>query len=968
MSCTIIDPAKVSLNGATSAYGGVIQKVSLNFGLLSSATTASVTLVQNGDEMLSTPTRGDDFTLGLMGMDMLFKIKGYSMTDSATSATQLTINLSDHSHVFLDQDFIVRKEEFPSSLEAANVQVIGTKYGTLPEDFMAEYAILGPDSDTVWGDLRKYFDRLKLRLALGFGAGAGAGYPQMSQEGVDYQVKTCSGKTIWATNSDPHNAEAVTLKDALGDLVDGDLPDGMFDYDGTFRSVLVALANNLGRVAYWDCVTNKVKIETSIDSSAGIAKLAEITKGCEIISTSENSDFSSAHGQSSAGSFTSNYPGESQETQGGKMSRFYEAFQLNPTFYYTPCRDAGDARKIKELDLTDDDVQYAIAASHNDSVYGMYVLQVLLFNRRENPEVYMADAGTAADVINEGKDNKKDTKKTDWGAAIKGIDVGSDFNWDDNELLWDYYKENEDKDNKACTGNMFPFALKAEAGTENAIEKMIKEKSNAWNKHPDKAPYSVGGLYDADKKEFKNGVFFLRPGERNAQTGEVEFRLPSIMTGTGWASGVDVFQQYLKSISMFHERFYVVKSKNGLRSAFDKLGSDYGFYISSEASDSGLSWVTKGGYSHKSVNPYLSLLDSGFDELKGLYLACSAMCNASTDCVSADMGDISIIDWMRVLDRDKIKQFFANPNAFKKSTLLTSADIEAQEIDPGFKMHIVVSEMSLSPSEMFDTQDTVCWSVEKGIEKSSLKSAAEVIADKTCILDIGGSAGAVERTLGDNRLWLITRDHITTALKKLEAARDHPSKIKSWYTVDGSMGTLSHGPGNFMADSACILAKNDDLWSQSLNSSVSVNAADIGLSNEVFSKWAADAAMEGSSYSRSNQDKMQAALDSRVAAQCYSDPTAASSRSVSIILGEDASDLELPSTSEGLESLSISTNGGKIEISMTIGNSFEMQARKAMLGLMAANKNMQHVNFQSIPDTFRDNASPRFVQLSQGPK
>ena len=138
MSCNVINPAKVSLNGSSSAYGGSISSVSLNFGLLSGGTNATVSLV--GDSM-SNPANGDGFTLGIMGLDLNMKVAGYTFSSSATGATTLRLTLKDKSHEILDNNFIVRNEEVPAGLTGP-VQYIGTKYGTLPNDIAIDMGIL----------------------------------------------------------------------------------------------------------------------------------------------------------------------------------------------------------------------------------------------------------------------------------------------------------------------------------------------------------------------------------------------------------------------------------------------------------------------------------------------------------------------------------------------------------------------------------------------------------------------------------------------------------------------------------------------------------------------------------------------------------------------------------------------------------------------------------------------------------
>ena len=946
MSCTIIDPATVSLNGGSTAYGGVISKVSLTFGLLSSATMASVTLIQDGSTALSTPTRGDDFTLGIMGMDLNFRIKGYSMSDSAGGATQLTINLSDKSHVFLDQNFIALKEEWPNWISMPNVDVIGTKMGTLSGNILVDAGFVVPNSDTIWGDLRAHFKWIQNYLKF---------YPwglQINDEDVDYHVNQTSGKTIWGTNEDPIDDTAKTLKDIIADVIEGDLPDGTFDFSGSYREVLMQIANTLGKVAYWDAVKNKAVIEASIDSSAGMAKLSTISSSCEVISSSESSDFSTAMSVGAVGNFASNYPGESQETQGGKMSRYYSAKLLDPTFYYTPCKDTGQAGKMLEMDLTSADTLKAMSASHNDKVYAMYVLQTVLSEQ--------GDAWDAVDTeptaVLQGRQNQIQSVTTSWKDKTVADPVPA-AEFETNALLASFYKGSPDL-GYTCVGNLYPMMFVEGSNIQKAADALSKG-TTGWNQTQDTVPCSVGG--DWNGAGFDAGVMFFRPANS----------LMSILSDSGFDSGTDVFQKYLEAISSFYRRYYVVTETEGNRSVYDANGTNYGFYISGENSTSAMNWKNDGGYRPCPVNPYICVADCGIDEIKNLFLALSAMCNTGNTCVQKEMQGVSIVDFLSVLKRNKIKDFFSNPAAFKLSPKTQSAQDAENDKEPTFQMHLLVAPAEADYKSVFAASKITCWDITEGINSSEVSPRAVQIAEQVTVLDL--KKGEKEKktinilnSLDEARIWLISRNSIGPHIKAITLPDSVPKSLKSWYLVEGSTGTLKSGPGQFFISGAKVPAKSDDIWSGTINFGVSVNAADVGQTNEVFAKWAASTANEGSPYSFSNQTLMSSALGAKIAASTWVDTAAASSRSVTVILGEDSSALTLPSVSEGLESLSISTSGGRLEITMTVGNSFERQAKKAMFKLSSSNTHPQHVTSTQVPDTFSSTASPRFVQLSQG--
>ena len=952
MSCTIIDPDIITLNGGTKAFGGVISKATVNFGLLAGATTASVTVVQDGDTALSTPSRGENFTLTIMGLDLIFRIKGYKLDDSATGATSLTLNLSDTSHVYLDQNFIALKEEWPSGQSQANVDVIGTKMGTLPNDILAEMGFVTPDSDTVWGDLRKYFTDLQRTLAA---------FPfapiQLTDTQVNYQVTQTSGKTIWGTNTDPTENNGPTLKDVIEDVIQGDLPDGTFDFSGSYREVLVQIANSLGKVAYWDLTTEKAVIEDSINSAGGIAKLGTITSTCDVVSTSESSDYSSAMAVGAVCSFASNYPGESQKTQGGSMSRYYKADSISPDFYYTPCKDTGKADKILELDLTDADVQKAIASAFDDKVYAMYALQSILKAQEEK--------WTAEDTLEElslpGLDNENLVAKTVWkDALIKDDDAAK---YSGNTLLESFYAQDADK-KFVCVGNIYPVKF---TQTDNNILAALKPVTGlggkiGWNANEDAAPFTIGGEFTgkfAGGFGFSKGIMFVRN----------EDNLQSILGEGGFNTGIDVFQQYLKAIGTFADRYYVIRDGTNLRSARDAQGFNYGFYISSDNTSSSLNWKVEAGYELKSVNPYISVRDCGIEEIKSLYMACQAMMNNEGDC---DMDEITVIDWINVLKRNQLKEFFTNPVPFRRSgNKLTTGQKSSDEENPQFQMHLVIAPAPTDFKGLFSSTKKTCWSVSEGIQSEEVPSAAGQVAEKITQLKLGGGkkakANLLTKTLGEkNKLWVITNEDLGGQIGAFPVNSDGPSNLKCWYTVDGSSGTLSNGPGEFFLAGAKVPNKSDDIWTASINFGLSVNAADVGLQNDVFAKFAATAADEGSPYSFQNQLRMAGEIGKKLAKSTWVDTSAASSRSATVVLGKSASGLTLPSVADGLESLSISSAGGKVEVSMTIGNSFERAAKKAMYQLMASNSHLQHVSHTQVPDTFTSSVSPRFAALSKG--
>jgi hypothetical protein len=107
-------------------------------------------------------------------------------------------------------------------------------------------------------------------------------------------------------------------------------------------------------------------------------------------------------------------------------------------------------------------------------------------------------------------------------------------------------------------------------------------------------------------------------------------------------------------------------------------------------------------------------------------------------------------------------------------------------------------------------------------------------------------------------------------------------------------------------------------------------------------------------------------LKDKVKAHKWTDTTSAASQTLTIVLGDDLDDITLPEIEEGLESLSVTNSNGKLEISITVGNRFERESKRAMFELMGSVPSLQHVAAPNIPDTFIGGASPKLVQISKG--
>ncbi len=965
MACTIIDPATVSLNGSSYAYGGAISSVSLNFGGLAQSIRASVTLVQSST--FSTPSKGDDFDLKIMGANMKMKVGGYSFSNSATQATSLTLNLYDKSNEFLDQDFIALKEEFPTDVNFANVQVLGRKYGTFPNDLLVLAGILAPNSDTRWGDLRNYFEDVQAAY------NANPFTMNLSNSDVDYHVHTAAGKTLWYSNYDPN--DGTTLKEALGHLLDGSLPDGSFDFQGSYRDVIVQLCNTAGWMAYWDPVKNKVKIASSFNTANGFQKLRTISTQCECISSSNSSDFTTAMSKGAVGTFTSNYPGESQNSQGGKMSRYYKARLLDPTFHYIKCKDRIAGKQFEELDFENADVQKAIAASQNPDIYKAYVVQTML---KAHKDIKWPATLALKNIDLAGEDNQRDQLPIGWDQSSPDYRVES---YTENELLKNYYENDQVPSTAAapCKGAIWSIMYRDE-------KSMAAKELNLWGKRAnekahDSPPVSVLGEFDQANQTvtFKEGIIFAK--EDLALTGILGTK-STVISPDGNVAEVksDGLLLYLKALSNFVKRFYVMREGSGLRTLRDVDGIDYGYYISSDSALPGMNLKPSQGELH-AVPPYASVAACGVPELAELAIACSLMYTNSNTCVTDITENLAVIDFIRALDQNKLKELYLNPADFRKADSIWDLEDIENGIEPVYNMFLCKVDDPLK-EDSFPTPTNVNCEMMGVLGTQTVQNKVEEIAAKLIPLNPSNSqtniavkagAGGENREIwstafgtGTYSLWGITTADIGAEIPEWKPPHK-PDRLKIWYDVEGSMGTLKKGPGQFFLTGAKIPTKDKkNVWKGQIDYGVSVNAADIGLGNKIFQKFAASAADEGSPYSFQNQKLMATALANKISNASWTDSASATSQSVTVLLGKQTANINLPSFEDGLESLSIQNSNGKLEIQITVGNSLERQAKKTMLELMAKSAHIQHVFGSSIPDTFTGGASPRLVALAKG--
>ena len=931
MTCEIIDTSKVSLNGSSSAYGGGIQSVSFNIGALSAGHRATVSLVSAGS--LSTPSVGDDFTLSILGMNLKMKVGGFSLANSATAIPTLTLNLYDQSNEYLDQDFIQLKEEFPEP-PPTNVQVIGKKMGPLPDKELTQNSLsLSPNRDTVWGDIRNFFKSLE--------AGGGFfGPPEtiLNETEVDYYTRTTNGKTIWYVNSDPLRGK--TLMSVLGHLLSGDkLPNGPFDFSGSYRDVIVQLCSTIGAFAYWDLEKNIVKITTEFNMGSGASKMSAIASSCKVISTITSSDFTVSRSQGAHGSISSDYPGESFSVFGPKLTKFLRGKLLSPDFHYKKCGSSNI------LPLKGDGLGKAVAASEDHEVFAMYALQSVLRKQAaegQSPPVKM-------DLELKGKGNAKPKLPADLQNEFDVDDVNPK-NYEKNKFLEEYYLNSSSGD-KLCSGSeTIPIAPSATTKTE----KEFKIKGKVWNDKPEQPPRSILGKWVFGSNEFSNGVVVLHK----------DHSLSTIIDNDGnLSSSADILRKYLQAVSKFTGRFYVIPEQSGLRTVKgNRSFHDYGYYMITDHSSPSSNFNVPEGYSLSTVFPFEPVSKCAISELSDLAKVC-AMMYKGDGCFDGFLDQIPVVEFIRAMDKNELKSLFQSPGGYMKSFAVSSSKWNEDDFKkPSIQMFLAVKKESAVAG--FEGSKTLCFS--EGMEITAVaKNPIKILSKLTCSLSFGKETVTGQISEKGYKLLGITKESIGQFITEQSIYDVNAnSRLKIWYDVDQSQSSIKTNVGHFYMSSAKMPKKSDSVWACSIKNDISVNAADVGMSNELLQPYQASAADQSDSYSIANQSKMKEQLKEKIANNVWSDTEASNSQTISFIATGGVP--SLPDIGEGLESLNVSQRDGLLEVSITVGDSNLRAAKMAMINMRANNSKLRHGYSTHIPDTFASINSQRLVALSKG--
>ena len=112
-----------------------------------------------------------------------------------------------------------------------------------------------------------------------------------------------------------------------------------------------------------------------------------------------------------------------------------------------------------------------------------------------------------------------------------------------------------------------------------------------------------------------------------------------------------------------------------------------------------------------------------------------------------------------------------------------------------------------------------------------------------------------------------------------------------------------------------------------MDTNVSVNATDIAFANGIAQSYLASEYDEGFIYSKRNIALMSKLLQNKVSAHAWLDDVAGTSTTTTYLL-EDNNMPPIPGVGEGLDSLSITNQGGKTELTITYGNAAAIRAEQ----------------------------------------
>lgn len=934
MTCEIKNAAYISVNGSCTIYGGGVVSASFSPSLLNSQNRASITVASKN---LQTPEQGDNIELQILDgakMDMI--VGGYSRSNSASSISQLTINLYDKSHQFLDNKFVFLKEEVPQVLQGENIKILGRKKGPSPDiQVLYDSGIITPASDTMFIDIRAFYENYQVNKSIIA--------PPIGD--LDTLIQEAPGKTLYFINNDPNGG--MTLKEAFGELIDGidNLPNGPYDFTGSLRTVIAQICDEIGYIAYWDMSQNKVKIESKIDINKGKGFIEQIKNSCNILTSGSSSNFTTTRAQGAYGSITSSFPGEDQDQNGGEMRRYFNARKLNPTFHI---RENCASENLVEIDFADEDILKIITASEDPKVYAMYALQTMLAAREFdlNNQVYQAQ--------NPGADNDNPVDKR----QLNDFEILTD-NFSVNQIIKNYYGINAAKD--GCKGMVWNAVVNSGTQSGKQINNELKES----NEKPDIPPISICGEWEPQGVEiggnkfgaFKEGALFLH--KKGTFTSIIDDQL-------GLQGESDILMKYLRAIYKFRNTFYVVPEQSGLRSVKTPF-KNYGYYITS-TSGLGADAKTINGFEEVPVEPFEFISDCGISEIIELAKTCAAM-YLNDGCEEDFIEENTVIDFIHALDKGKIKNFFQGQGVAKQKNKEAQTEQQSQQLTM-FLIRKVVPE-TIDPLFAEDTK--TCFNGIQFYEDPGLPAPAKELAEKLGSISLSGKDNPFKELKEDFNIgWIIDgrnefNDLTSNDMHSLLTPRrltQGPTTLRLWFDPKGNSASVSTGLGQFQLSDASAPPSNENTWKSDINQ-INVNAADIAQANGINQTYLADASNDVFTFSRLNVASMQLILGNKIQNSTWSEDEVGKNETITFLLHEDVN-VEIPGPEDGLDNLDIRGSDGKVEVSVTIGNTNLLTSRSALRDLKSKNSHLLHGYMNILPDQIQSLPNTRFSNIAKG--
>lgn len=929
MSCEILDADFIKINGGCKIFGGAITNVSFAPSLLDGQHRASVQIAGND---LSLPPRGARVNLEIFNMDIEMAVGSFTMSESSTSVNSLTLNLFDLSYKSLDNKHVLLAEEAPAALnETNNVAVLGRKRGPSPDiEVLQELGITTPGSDNIFVDIRDFVSK--------YGTSGNREYstvPFLNQAQVDFLINQYPGKTSWRLHTEEpvSSGKDVTFKQKYGKYIENIdlLPNGPYDFTGSIRQVILQICESTGYIAYWDTEKNKIKIESPDKLKKGTG-LSGIKKSCSFVSHSRTEDYTTAESQGAIGSVVSSFPGEDHEFSGGSMRRYYLANRLDPTF---KVKKTCGVSNLINLDFKNEEMLKAMSLAAYPEAYGMYVVQSLLHENGFKPE------GTVK-IKNLGADNSLTEETVNLSDLEK---VPSSDLYSKNSFLSNYYAP---ENRLACAGKIAAVTVRSNSG----FDKQLKGASKKWNENNAAAPTSHVGYYQ-QQGSFENGLLIVHQKDT----------LTSILNNdlTIDAEG-DILRRYLRAIQKFRNCFYIVRDSGLGERSIKSPRQTYGYYLNSSSGSMGSNLKGSEGYNAVSTNAFSPLQKCGITEIKELAIACITMyAKDAGDCVRDYMENIMVIDFIHALDHE------GDSKGGLETLFSTRPPALAQpKFGQDIQVTLMIKEKSDETDPAFSESTIECFgNLPETYEKTITGDVKKITSAIGKITDsketaIGSLAdGDIPYTFG-----YITNQNLSNFVYPIELSRS-PNVLKMWYDVKGNSSSTSTRLPQFQLSAAKAPVSNSLTWKSKIQT-VSVNAVDVAKDLNVAQSYLADSTNDVFTYSDTNLLNMKRLLDDKILSNCWEDDGVAKNETYTFTLNKDTSGIVIPKPAEGLESLDIRSSGGRIEVTIKIGNAVISRAKNAFRALKSQNSHHMHSFNQNIMNPVDGSANVKFLNISRG--